>query len=177
MLNTPDRYGVIAKLLHWASALMVFGLFGLGIWMVELGYYDSWYQKAPHIHRSVGIILIACMLLRLLVLIFSGKPAPLSTHSRREILAAHVTHYVIYALILLAGVTGYLISTADGRGIEVFNWFVLPSMGAFFPDQESLAGQIHTYLAYSLVVLAVIHGLAALKHHFIDKDSTLKRML
>ena len=74
-------------------------------------------------------------------------------------------------------VSGYLISTADGRGISFFDWFEVPAFITSIPDQEDLAGDWHIWLTDALVVLGVLHGLAALKHHFIDKDGTLKRML
>ena len=73
--------------------------------------------------------------------------------------------------------SGYLISTADGRGIEVFNWFEVPGLGSFIENQEDLAGQVHEYAAYILIGLSSLHALAALKHHFMNKDNTLKKML
>jgi len=74
-------------------------------------------------------------------------------------------------------ISGYLISTADGRAIEVFNLISLPSLGELFTDQEDLSGIVHKYLAYALMVTVILHALAALKHHFIDRDNTLLRML
>ncbi|GIU09815.1 hypothetical protein TUM4261_18750 [Shewanella sp. c952] len=73
--------------------------------------------------------------------------------------------------------SGYLISTADDRGIWVFDWFEIPSFGAIVDDQADIAGVIHQYAAYSLIGLAIVHAIGALKHHFIDKDSTLLRMI
>ena len=70
-----------------------------------------------------------------------------------------------------------MISTADGRGIEVFNWFEVPALPALIEQQEDVAGLVHYWLATSLIVLAGVHALAALKHHFINKDKTLLRML
>lgn len=66
-------------------------------------------------------------------------------------------------------------STADGRAIEVFNWFSMPAVGELFLNQADIAGEIHYYLAYSLIGLAALHALAALKHHYINKDNTLKK--
>ena len=74
-------------------------------------------------------------------------------------------------------ISGYLISTADGRGIEVFDFFVIPALGSIIENQEDLAGLVHKWLAYLLVSLATLHALAALKHHFIDKDNTLNRII
>jgi cytochrome b561 len=80
-------------------------------------------------------------------------------------------------LIIALFASGYLISTADGRSIDVFNWFSVPAMGEFFENQEDIAGDAHFYIAWSVIVLAIIHALAALKHHFISNDDTLKQML
>jgi cytochrome b561 len=88
-----------------------------------------------------------------------------------------VAHFALYILLLCLFISGYLISTADGRGIEVFNWFIVPSMGEFVDNQEDLAGAFHDWLAYGLVCLVVLHVLAALKHHYLDKDTSLVRML
>lgn len=72
--------------------------------------------------------------------------------------------------------SGYLISTADGEGIKVFEWFEIPAI-IEFDDTKDLAGFIHKWIAYSLMVIIIIHILGALKHHFVDKDETLLRML
>ena len=75
------------------------------------------------------------------------------------------------------GISGYLISTADGKPISVFGWFDVPATLADAGAQTDFAGALHFWLAWSVVVLSVMHGFMALKHHFIDKDDTLKRML
>nr|MCS5564310.1 cytochrome b/b6 domain-containing protein [Oleiphilaceae bacterium] len=54
--NSPERYGLIAILIHWLVAVTVIGLFALGYWMVDLTYYDDWYKRAPDIHRSIGLL-------------------------------------------------------------------------------------------------------------------------
>lgn len=176
-LNTQENYGWLAKLFHWLVAVVVFGLFGLGFWMVDLGYYDSWNKLAPYYHKSVGLLLMAVMLLRVLWRYVNKRPAPSMALTVKEARISHGVHIVLYVMIFLMFTTGYLISTADGRGIDVFNWFSVPSMGSLFENQEDIAGNIHEWLSYSLVGLAVIHLLAALKHHFINKDDVLKRML
>ena len=63
--NNKDGYGWVARVLHWGMALAVVAMFGLGVWMRSLGYYDPWYTRAPDIHRSVGIVLLALLVLRL----------------------------------------------------------------------------------------------------------------
>ncbi|OZB04339.1 MAG: cytochrome b [Idiomarina sp. 34-48-12] len=173
--NTTNSYGWIAIVIHWLSALMVIGLFALGYWMLTLGYYDSWYRLGPWWHKSFGITLLALTVIRLLWKLFNATPKPLGT--RFEQVGAKVGHILIYALLLVTMISGYLISTADGRGISVFDWFEIPALITSIPQQEDIAGAVHWYTALALVIFAAGHALAALKHHFVNKDSTLTRML
>ncbi len=175
--NTHTGYGRFNKLLHWLVAITVFGLFALGLWMTSLSYYDEWYRKGPDLHRSIGVLLMLVMVLRVALVHWMGKPRPLASHSALEVRMAQLVHLLIYVLVFAIGISGYLISTADGRGIDVFNWFTVPSLGSFFEHQEDVAGEVHEWLAFTLVGLAVLHGLAAIKHHLLDKDDTLRRML
>lgn len=79
--------------------------------------------------------------------------------------------------MLVVMTSGYLISTAEGRGVSVFGWFEVPAVISDLPNQATLAGNIHWYSALLLILLAAGHALAALKHHFIDRHDTLTRML
>ena len=175
--NSETRWGWVAIALHWLVALVIIGLFALGFWMVDLTYYDDWYRQGPHIHRSIGILLLAAMLFRVVWRLVSTPPKPLLTHSRLEVIGAKVGHLVLYLLIFIAMVSGYLISTADGSAISVFGWFEVPSLTGRIKGMEDIAGSVHYWATWALVVLAGLHALAALKHHFIDRDDTLRRML
>jgi len=174
--NTSARYGLVSVVLHWLVALVVFGLFALGFWMVGLSYYDPWRQSAPDLHKSIGILLFAMMLLRVLWRLLNPAPAALASHGRLTRLASKLGHGVLYLGLFGVMISGYLISTADGRGIEVFGLVSVPATLTGISQQEDIAGAIHEYLAWGLVIFAGLHGLAALKHHFIDRDSTLLRM-
>ncbi|WP_439135878.1 cytochrome b [Pseudomaricurvus sp.] len=175
--NTPQTYGSVSKCLHWAIALVIVGMFILGLWMVDLTYYDSWYVKAPHYHKSVGILIAFAMIFRLLWRWSNPTPKHIVSHKPWEVSLALATHVLLYILIFSILVTGYLIPTADGRGIDVFNWFTVPSVGSFFDNQEDVAGDIHYWSAWAVIALASLHTIAAIKHHVLDKDATLKRML
>jgi cytochrome b561 len=173
--NTEHHYGLISISLHWLVALTVIGLFALGLWMVELGYYDPWYRRAPDLHKSIGILLFLTMLLRLVWR--TSNPQPFSEGKPLEKKLAHTVHGLLYVLLFSLMISGYLISTADGRAIDVFNLFSVPAIISGLENQEDIAGLVHQILGYSLIALVVLHALAALKHHFIDRDQTLKRML
>ncbi|MDO6705944.1 cytochrome b [Photobacterium sp. 1_MG-2023] len=175
MKKAVTHYDWVSILLHWLSALVVIGLFAVGVWMVDLNYYSAWYTTAPHWHKSVGLCLLAATLFRLVWKCIRKQPD--IEGAAWEKLSAKLAHSVIYLLMFGLFISGYLISTSDGRGIDVFNWLTVPSMGELFPDQSDIAGEIHEYIAYGLIGLAVLHAVAALKHHFINKDNTLKKML
>ena len=175
--NSSSRYGLVSMTLHWGVAVTVFGLFALGLWMVGLDYYSPWRKEAPDLHKSIGLVLLAVMLLRVLWRFASPPPPPLATHGKFVRTASRIGHAVLYLGLFAVMIAGYLISTADGVGIPVFGLFEVPALISNLPDQADLAGVIHFYLAWGLVIFAVLHGLAALKHHFVDRDATLIRML
>lgn len=174
--NTTNRFGFIAVALHWLVALTVFNLFVLGLWMTGLDYYDSWYKLGPWLHKSVGMLLFLIVLLRLSWRIFTPPPGALLTHKLWEVRLAHVVHLLLYWLLLAIMISGYLISTADGRSIGLFDWFFIPATITSIPQQEDNAGWIHLMLASILMGLVLLHAAAALKHHFIDRDRTLIRI-
>ncbi len=169
-------YSLTQKLLHWLSAITVIGLFAVGWWMVELDYYNEWYQTAPHWHKSIGILLIMATVVRLIIKIKRPKVVPLASHASWEKLVAKITHNILYLGLFLLFVSGYLIATADGEAISVFDWFEVPALWEF-DDNQDIAGAVHKWGAYSLIGLVLLHILGALKHHFIDKDETIRRMI
>ncbi len=177
LVNDRDNYGLIAIVLHWLVALTVYGLFGLGLWMRELGYYDTWYQLGPWWHKGIGVMLFFTLLLRLAWRLVSPRPDHLPTHKPYERRAATLVHWLLYLLMFSIMLSGYLIPTADGRALEVFDWFSIPAIISGIDGQEDIAGKVHLYLAWSIVVISLLHMLAALKHHLVDHDRSLRRML
>ena len=117
------------------------------------------------------------MLLRVVWRFISPPPSAPTNHGAVTRLAAKLGHLALYLGLFAVMIAGYLISTADGVGIPVFGLFEVPALISDLPDQADVAGVIHLWLAWGLVIFAVLHALAALKHHFIDRDATLIRML
>ncbi|WP_070966330.1 cytochrome b [Vibrio sonorensis] len=175
MSNDVTHYNTIARLLHWASALTIIGMFAVGLWMVDLSYYSEWYRTAPHWHKSIGILFAGVTVFRFVWK--TTTKSPKVEGKSYEVFAAKVAHGFMYLLITTIVVSGYLISTADGRGIDVFDWFTVSGAGALFVNQADIAGEIHFYAAWALILLAGVHALAAIKHHVIDKDNTLRKMI
>jgi len=173
--NTKNGYGVIARVLHWGMALAIFGLFALGYWMVTLTYNSPYYKIAPDLHRSIGLVVLAFLLFRLIWKLINISPDT-SDLTPLEHKGSALLHWGFYGLLLAVMIIGYLISTLDGRSISFFGLFEVPSLYSQ-KGLEKLAGQLHWILAYLTIALAVLHAGAALWHHFIKKDNVLKRML
>ncbi|WP_426414669.1 cytochrome b [Aestuariirhabdus sp. LZHN29] len=175
--NSTSGYGWVSIILHWLSAIAIFGLFGLGLWMTDLGYYDAWYTKGPDLHRSAGLLLFATIVLRWIWRQANPRPLPEPGLKPWEVTSAEWAHRAMYGLLIAISISGYLISTAQGDPIALFNWLQVPALFGEVDGMEDIAGEIHFYLAWTLVALSTVHALAAIKHHLIDGDNTLNRML
>ena len=175
--NSEQSYGLVSRLLHWLMVPLVWGLFGLGLYMTSLDYYHPWYHAAPWWHKSFGLLALLLLGLRFSWRMLQPRPRPLPSHAYWEILLARITHGMLYLLLLLICISGYLIATLKGQGIEFFDWLQVPAIIGPMEDPDDLLGQTHLWLAVALISLSLLHALAALKHHFVDRDPTLKRML
>ncbi len=174
--NSSTSYGWISIVIHWVMALAIFFLFGLGLYMVELSYYDAWYKGSLELHKSLGLLLLLFLIIRIGWRFSNITPAELPG-PRWEQLSAQLMHLGLYAIMLMLLLSGYLISTADGRAIAVFELVNVPALPWSFDNQEDISGEIHEILAWLLMAMAAVHALAATKHQFINKDKGLKRML
>lgn len=175
--NSNKNWGAVSVLIHWITVLTVISLFIVGLWMTELEYDNYWYHTAPFIHKSVGLSLLILTIFRLVWRIFNKVPESLPTHSKYERILGHLMHMALYILLFSVMFAGYLISTAKGRPVSVFGLFDVPATITLIPKQVDLAGEAHEFLAWTIIIMAALHGFAAIKHHFIDKDETLIRML
>jgi len=174
--NNQQQYGLLSKLLHWLSALTVLSLFALGYWMVDLDYASQWYQLAPHWHESIGILLLGVTLFRLFWRNIAGSPGAITSHSSIEKKASASMIFLLYFTLFSTLISGFLITSANDKAIAVFDWFSVTPVVLVIKNQEDITGLVHYYAAYAIIIFALLHALAALKHHFIDKDNTLKRM-
>ena len=174
--NSRTGYGLVNIVLHWLVAVVVFAMLALGLWMTGLDYYHPWYRQGPDLHRAIGILLCLVLLVRLLWRLGSPRPRPLSTVSW-ERRAAAVAHALLYLLPFALILSGYLLSTADGRAVAVFGWYEVPATLHGIERQEDIAGEIHFYIAMVLIGVVLLHAAAALQHHLWRGDDTLRRML
>lgn len=174
--NTDRKYGYSSIILHWLMAIALILLYFSGDYMVTLDYYDSWYHLAPELHKSFGIVVGLLMLFRFILNKSQGHLHVLSAGGLINIVA-YLVHHLFYLLVLLLVITGYLITTAKGQGIDVFGLFTVPALIEENIETGEFSGQLHDLLASVFMLLLIAHTLAALYHHFIIRDNTLKSML
>ncbi len=175
--NTSANYGWVTRLLHWTIASLIFGLIALGWYMVDLTYYDRWYNASLAWHRSLGLAALALAVLFLVWKAVSPSPAlPASVAGLQRRLATGA-HHLLLLLMVLVPAAGYLVSTSAGKAIDMWGWFSIPALVPVDDVLRDAAIQVHFYSAYGLGLLALGHAAAALKHQFIDCDGVLARML
>ena len=172
-----DHYGLVAIGFHWSIAIVFTGLVGLGAWMVGLTYYDPWYNDSLALHKAIGIVVLALALAKFGWKLVDRKPGYGPEVRAYERAGATATHWMLGALLVVLPVTGYLISTSEGAGIDMFGLFEVPAFFDVTAGTRDLAIDLHYYLAYGGIALVGIHAIAAVKHTVIDKGSTLIRML
>jgi len=174
--NTTSQYGLTSKILHWLVAVLMISLLGLGVWMVDLGYYDLWYHDALSLHKGLGISLGVLVLLKLVWQFISPPPPPQASLNHFERFASIWVHRLLIAATLLLPATGYLVSSSEGAAIDVFSLFRVPALWEINDTLRDQAITVHYYIAYLILGAVLLHAGAALKHQFLDHKGTLKRM-
>src|SRR5262245_18517047 len=168
--NTTTRWGFVAQLLHWAIVVLI-------ILQFVLGYRAHWATGLKKLstvvpHKSWGITILALAVIRLVWRL--ANPTPLLPNNLKpwERMAAHVTHYGLYILIFAMPLTGWIASSARGFSVSWAGIVQLPNFVASGnrPLYDSLM-TVHYWLSWTLVAIATLHIVAALKHHVVLKDN------
>lgn len=172
-----QRYTFPAILMHWLIAVLIVSAFALGLTMVDIPGITPTKLKYFSWHKWLGVTVLGLACLRLLWrLTHAAPPYPPGMPTWQQ-KAAHGLHALLYLLMFAMPISGYFYSLA--AGVPVVYLGVLPLPELIEPNQEwkPVLKQIHYVLNWMLFACVSLHVLAALKHHFIDRDSVLKRML
>lgn len=172
----PDQYTKTAVALHWLIALLIFATFPLGLYMADL-HLSPLKLRLYNYHKWIGIIVLALALIRLYWRTTHRPPAMPETMKKWEKVAAHAMHHALYLLILVVPVTGWLMSSAKGFQVVLFGVLPLPDLVGKNKELGDLLKEIHETLNYLMLGLVVAHVAAAFKHHLIERDDILARML
>jgi cytochrome b561 len=178
MTTTPGQtasYGRIAVLLHWVIALLIAIGFAVGLTMVDLPL-SPLKAKVFAYHKWIGITVLALGLARVAWRATHAGPPELPMPAWQR-LAARATHVLLYALILAIPLVGWLYTSAAGFPVVYLKLWQLPDLVSKDKELALLLKSVHKVLAWGMSGIVALHVAAALKHHFIDRDTTLKRML
>lgn len=178
--NTRTEYGAVTKTFHWTIAVIVLILLPLGIFMGDMPMGLAKLQ-AVNLHKSLGMTVLLLVIARICWHIYSNRPDEVETIKPWERIGAKIMHYSLYVLLLAQPLTGWIFSSAKGRAVNVFGLFTLPNLVGTDKVTGKTYGhtfnELHSVLGWIILILVCLHIAAALKHHFIDKDRVLTRML
>ncbi len=180
--NNSDRYGLVAQAMHWAVALLILALFGLGLLMSNLSFEtEEQITRAFFIfslHKTLGLTVFTLAILRILWAILQPHPQPLSSHKPVEVFAAQVVHWLLYVLIFAMPLTGWLHHSAT-EGLAPI-WGPFPQRIGLVPQTEAAEvfwGWAHFLTAWVMGAIIALHIAGAMKHAVLDRDGTLRRMI
>jgi len=177
-MTESARYHAFSKLLHWLIAAMIVLQFILAQLADYAGDNDAKLRELALLanHKSVGITIFALALLRLGWRFVKPPPALPGSMKRWQVVASHISHWGLYGLIILMPFSGLVMADASAYGASWFGLVQMPDLIARSETLEHNAKEVHELLGSFLFIIAAVHILAALKHHFLDRDEVLARM-
>ena len=179
LANTERQYGSVSIALHWIIAVFLMVLIALGIYMVRLP--DAGFNKTKItlilVHKEIGVLVLAVVALRLAWRQVNPLPQLVQTVPEWQQVAAAFTHIMLYALMVAQPLIGWIMSAASGIPVDFLGVLKLPNLVS--PDQELFRSlrNLHDWLGFAMAALVCAHAAAALRHHFVLRDPTLRRML
>ena len=178
MWNTEQQYGLISRVLHWSIAALFFIQFALGISLEELTEEGSDIDASPwlSVHTTIGILLILLTVVRILASKMQVQPVYPDTMSSLQQKLADMMKVLLNLLLLATALAGYFSLAADGKAPLFFGL----EMPLFISPDETVhetLEEAHEALAFATLMAVLLHAGAAIKHHWVDNDDILKRML
>ena len=172
--TTATKYPVLLRCLHWVIAACIITMIALGWRMSELGYEATGYQVLYRWHGTIGLLLLPLGVAQLIAYSMLPRPAlAANIQGWSRVLARFVHLFLLYAVVALP-VAGYFMS---GKYIVLIDGTSVPPIIDLSRTITKALFDIHVQLAWTVAAVVALHAAAALKHHFIDKDDTLRKIL
>ena len=174
--NTDARWGAVSQLFHWVIVVLILVMAYIGLTMGDL-------PNGPRkiniyaLHKSIGLTILALVVLRVLWRVYAGAPAPVPGTPTWQQRIASATHFLLYALLFAIPLSGWVLNSSAGYPLQWFKLFNLPAITGRSDSVHEAAEGSHELLFWVLVVLVLAHAGAALYHHVFQGDATLARML
>jgi len=176
LMNDLRHYGSVARFLHWGMALLIICLLALGLYMTGLEQEHPLRHDLYDLHKATGILVLELAVLRLLWNLVNTQPAPVDNMEPWERRAAHGAHQLLYLLMFIVPLSGWAFSSFGGYDFTFYGQYEVPLLFEENKAAFETAREVHEILAFSLLGLVVLHVLAALKHHYLEQDNTLRKM-
>ncbi|HEY2630248.1 MAG TPA: cytochrome b [Usitatibacter sp.] len=170
------RYTPTAIALHWLLAVIIIGNLAFGFYLVDLPLSPSKLRYFSY-HKWAGITVLLLSAARLLWRLWNPAPPLPDSMKPWEKAAAHASHILLYVLFFAAPLSGWLFSSAEGFKTVYFGVLPLPDLLAKNKEVADVLKIAHHWINYLLAAVVVLHAAAALKHHFVDRDNVMRRML
>ncbi|KWR75653.1 cytochrome b [Cupriavidus sp. IDO] len=170
-------YSATAIGLHWIIALLIFAAFGLGLYMTGIPGLTPTKLKLFSWHKWLGVTIFAIAVLRVLWRATHAAPPVAAGTPAWQARAAEGAHHLLYVLILVVPITGYLYSSAAGVPVVYLGLWKMPALIGQNDELKEVLKFAHAWLNYLMAAVVVVHAAAAVKHQLIDRDGTLGRML
>jgi cytochrome b561 len=177
--NSQESYGLMAKILHWGMAVLIFGLIGIGLYMAGLPDEDPNRGQLYALHKAFGSLLLILAILRIIWIFIDPPPPPPGALQPFEVRLSKIIKILLYILMLAVPFSGYAMSTFFGYPVSFFGLFDLPMLFAESKEMGKIAAGAHEILSYVLIGVIVLHILGALKHRLTGnrEADVLSRML
>ena len=172
----PGAYGSVAIALHWLVALLIVGSFIVGTYMVDLDL-SPWKLKVYSWHKWIGVTIFLLVAARLAWRLTHRVPAAPVAMPAWQRHASAISHSLLYLLMVAIPVSGWVMSSAAGIPVVYFGVLRLPDLVAKNKELFEFMKTVHYVLNYTLFAVVLLHVAAALKHHYVDRDGVLARML
>jgi cytochrome b561 len=169
-------YTLTARVWHWITAVLVLIMAPIGIAMANADFGEA-EATLYHVHRSIGILLLPIVLLRLIYrLVHPPPPLPNDMPAIQQ-LAAHLNHWALYILLIVQPIIGWIATSAYRAPILFFWMFEVPPIWPVDQPFSERMFALHRWMGIAIAILVCVHVAAALYHHFIRKDRVLMRMV
>lgn len=174
--QSPERYNKGMIWLHWATVVLVLTLFlSAEAWdFAEKG--GALRADLKLVHYAAGIILTAVFLCRIVWRMLSAKSIPAAEKGLMGV-AAKCAHYGLYLGLIVQIALGFSWRWSQDRAVDFFNFFSIPPLLPVSSEYRHLLGDLHSAIAWIIIVVSTLHAAAALFHHFVIKDNTLLKMM